>query len=331
MQFHPLPDIATWHIHLRFHAPRRSTCGSWRLTGDGVGMKWVEIGYMLYSINLEIYMIYNKSFCFQKEASFFWYKFCQTLVLPDDQRKLDFMAHLQINPCIYLLQCQRRSSIYGCTIPASSDLQPQGRCALANKIAIGDAFAWKKPNAWHFHQSHCKEVLDHFVFIMVAIFKTNHTGFVHSDFVSLVMKTTAALHPLQKCLFQILPMSTCRDTSCPCGHRGWPWHPPLSMRERSPLKTKQELPELAEKRCKKVKVERTLCISSGWCFDVLICIVFSIDIEMCRIVSSLFSTSKSESVAAFQLWLFHLVTISMKQVKLGQHRGSILTHGLHRF
>lgn len=46
MQFHPLPDIATWHIHLRFHAPRRSTCGSWRLTGDGVVMKWVEIGYI---------------------------------------------------------------------------------------------------------------------------------------------------------------------------------------------------------------------------------------------------------------------------------------------
>jgi len=56
-----------------------------------------------------------------------------------------------------------------------------------------------------------------------------------------------------------------------------------------------------------------------------------IDIDMCRIVPSLFSTSKSESVAAFQLRLFHLVTISMKQVKLGQHRGSILTHGLHRF
>ena len=32
-------------------------------------MKWVEVGYMLYSINLEIYMIY-KSFCFQKAAFF---------------------------------------------------------------------------------------------------------------------------------------------------------------------------------------------------------------------------------------------------------------------
>ena len=41
-----IPSIATWHIHLRFHAPRRSTCGSWRLTGDGVVMKWVEIGYI---------------------------------------------------------------------------------------------------------------------------------------------------------------------------------------------------------------------------------------------------------------------------------------------